>query len=133
MLISHRDLLISLFCYTPYNPVILPLMRGKRARTASSSPKYERVIWTEEKTARGSRIVSRISNSPRTPKIKKRATPHSKKRRFGVSPTLTIGSGTGDGPLNPPLSVKFKPKTGKVCLLCKISGHADSYMSLVCK
>ena len=116
-----------------YTPLILPLMRGKRARTASSSPKYDRVIWTEEKTARGSRIVSRISNSPRTPKVRKRATPHSKKRRLGVSPTLSIGPSAGEGLLDPPLSFKFKPKAGKVCFQCKTPGHTDGYLDLVNK
>jgi hypothetical protein len=89
-------------------------MRGKRARTASSSPRYERVIWAEENTARGSRVVSRISNSPRTPKFRKWATPHSKKRKLQISPILPIVSGAGDDSSDLPVPINFKPKTGKV-------------------
>ena len=40
-------------------------MRGKRARTASSSPHYERVVWVERKTARGAKIMLG-SNDPNT-------------------------------------------------------------------
>jgi len=91
-------------------------MRGKRACTASSSPQYQRVIWAEEKTARGRKIVPRISNSPLTPKIGKQATPHSKKRRLEASPVLPIGPSAGnDHPLNPLMPLKFKAKSGKVC------------------
>ena len=108
-------------------------MRGKRARTASSSPKYERVIWTEEKTARGSRIMPKVSNSPRTPKIRKRATPQSKKRRLDVPPILPIGSGAADDLFDPPVPVEFKPKHGKVCLCSETSNAADSYLSLACE
>ena len=105
---SHPTLLSSL---------ILPLMHGKHARTASSSPHYERVIWIEKKTARGSRITGKVSNSPQTPRIRKQATPHSKKRRLEVSPVASIGSGAGVGhSLNPPMLIKLKPKPGKVSL-----------------
>ena len=108
LLPSHPTLLSS---------PILPLMRGKRARTASSSPHYERVIWMEKKTARGSRITGKVSNSPQTPRIRKRATPHSKKRRLEVSPVASLGSGAEvDHSLNPPMPIKLKPKPGKVSL-----------------
>jgi hypothetical protein len=82
----------------------------------SSSPQYERVIWTKEKTARGFKVVPRISNSPRTPKLRKWATPHSKKRRLEVSPVFSMGPSSGNDLPDPPMPVKFKSKAGKVSL-----------------
>ena len=92
-------------------------MHGKRPRTASSSPHYERVIWVEKKTARGTKIKANVSNSPRTPKIRKWVT-HSKKRRMEVSSITPIGPGAeGDHPLPPPMPIKLKKKPGKVSFL----------------
>ena len=99
-------------------------MLGKCARTASSSPHYERVIWIEKKTARGSKISGKVSNSPQTPRIRKRVTPHSKKRRLEASPVALIGSvAEVDHSLNPPMPIKLKPKPGKVSLTMVSDWH----------
>lgn len=88
------------------------VMRRKRSRTASSSPQYGRVIWAEEKTARGSRIVGKVAHSPRTPRVKKWATP--KKRKLEVSPItlpeLEAGYCSSPGPAIP---IEFKKSSGK--------------------
>lgn len=94
-------------------PSHLVIMRGKRARTASSSPQYERVVWTEQKTSRGSRIVPKAQNSPKTPKFKKWVTP--KKRRLDVSPVASMDLDTG-GDNNPGslVPIQLKKRSGKV-------------------
>jgi hypothetical protein len=105
-------------------------MRGKRARTVSSSPQYERVIWVEEKTARGSKITARVSGSPKTPKIRKLGTPHSKKRRMDFFLPAPDDPSTGDGHLpNTPIPMKLKTKSGKVSLKYKPKSTTDSYLS----
>ena len=69
----------------------------------------------EEKTARGSKITARVSNSPRTPKFRQLATPYSKKRRIGTVPVAQIGSSVGDDHLpNSPVLINLKAKSGKV-------------------
>lgn len=93
-------------------------MPGKRTRTASSSPHYERVLWVEKKTARGTKITAKASDSPRTPKIKKQATPGSKKRRMELPLITPIGPSTEvNCPLTPPMPIKLKKKPGKVTFL----------------
>ena len=114
-IISQLDLSPDLFSRHPALPPCTSIMRGKRARTVSTSPQYERVIWVEKKTARGSKISAKVSNSPRTPKIRKQGTPHSKRRKMLVSPLSQPGSGikichTPDTPL----PIKLKTKHGKV-------------------
>ena len=116
-IISGLDLLPDLFFRHPaLPPSSASIMHGKRARTVSTSPQYERVIWVEKKTARGSKISAKVSNSPRTPKIRKQGTPHSKRRKMLVSPISQTGSGIEicHTP-NTPLPIKLKTKPGKVC------------------
>ena len=87
-------------------------MRGKRAQTASSSPHYEKVIWVKKTTARGSKIAAKVSESPRTPKIRKQTTPLSKKRKMGYSPTPQIGFGVEvDCAPDAPMPAKFKTRS----------------------
>jgi hypothetical protein len=90
-------------------------MCGKCAYTVSTSPQYERVIWVEKKTARGSKISAKVSNSPQTPKIRKQGTPHSKRRKMLISPLSQPGSGIEicHTP-NTPLPIKLKTKGRKV-------------------
>jgi hypothetical protein len=90
-------------------------MRGKRARPASSSPQYERVIWVEQKTARGSKITAKVSGSPRTPKIRRQTTPLSKMRRLGASPITQVDSSEKIGYVLDSPVIGLKKKTGKVC------------------
>jgi hypothetical protein len=92
-------------------------MRGKRARTVSLSPQYTRVIWEEKKTARGSKITARVSNSPRTPKIRKLATPHSKRRLEAFNITPASSSARDDHIPDPVIPIKLKAKSGKVCTM----------------
>jgi hypothetical protein len=100
------------------------MRHGKRARTASSSPRYERVIWVEKKTARGVKLTAKVSNSPQTPKIRKSAAPRSKRQRTGVPPITPLGSGAGVGhPLTPPLLIKLEKKPGKVSFLMLSNWH----------
>jgi len=104
-------------------------MRGKQARTVSSPPQYERVIWVEEKTARGSKIIVKPSHSPRTPKVRKLASPYSKKRKFGAFPTSPTGSSTGGGhPSGLPVPIYLKTKPGKVSSTVCIADTADKYL-----
>ena len=126
------DPLIDPLSY-PLLPLIpASLMHGKRARTASSPPQYERVIWVEQKTARGSKITARVSNSPKTPKVRKLATPHSKKRRLEALNTTPVNSGAGDDNTpNPFIPMNLKAKSGKVCIVIyKVTGVAGIYPSL---
>lgn len=99
------------------HPLAQPLMRGKRAQTASSSPHYERVIWVEKKTARGPKITANISASPQTPKIRKQATPLNKIRRLEASPTTQSGTSGGMDYIPEPPTIAFKKKGGKVCFV----------------
>lgn len=108
------DQSINLLSYLFHHSLRLPLMRGKRARTASSSPQYERVIWIEKKTARGSRLTATTANSPKTPKLKKSATPHSKKRRLEPFSTATADLSSGNYSPNPLTPIKLKKKSGQV-------------------
>ena len=69
----------------------------------------------EEKTARGTKLTARVSNSPKTPRFKKLATPRSKRQRFEVFPTTEIGTGTGEGyPPHPLVPIELEIKSGKV-------------------
>ena len=114
---SDQSLFLSLSLLLLYShPPVLPLMRGKRAQIASSSPQYERVIWVEKKTARGSKITAEVSGSPRTPKFRKQTTPLSKKRRMEDSSVTPMGLGVElDQILDPIIPINFKMKRGKVC------------------
>ena len=104
-------------------------MRAKRARTASSSPQYERVIWVEKKTGRGSKIVAKVSESPQTPKIRKHLAPHSKKRRV-VSPISQPGFGAETSLIpDSPIPIELKTKSGKVCLTLYQMEITDDYLS----
>lgn len=72
----------------------------------------------ERKTARGAKIAAKVSDSPQTPKIRKRTTPHSKKRRMEVPSIIPIGPSAEVGhPPTPPAQIKLKKKPGKVCSL----------------
>ena len=89
-------------------------MRGKRARTVSSSPTYERVIWVERKTARGAKITAKISNSPKTPRTKKWPTPLNRRKTDFLSLTPAGPSTTADNPPTPPAPMTLKKHTKKV-------------------
>jgi len=92
-------------------------MRGKRNRTTSSSPTFERVVWLEKKTGRGSRIVGKVASSPGTPKAKKPPHPQSKKRRLEGSPATTKHL-VEEPPIGNPIPIKLpwtKKRSGKVC------------------
>jgi len=90
-------------------------MRGKHPQPASSSPQYERIIWVEKKTARGSKFTAKASDLPRTPKIKRQIAPLHKIRRVDGSPTTKIGPSVEVGHIPDPPSAAFKKKPGKVC------------------
>jgi hypothetical protein len=63
------------------------------------------------------KLTGRISNSPKTPKFKKLATPHSKKRRLEALAVPLASSSPGDNqPPNPPAEFRFKTKSGKVSI-----------------
>jgi hypothetical protein len=95
-------------------------MRGKRARPASSSPQYERVLWVERKTARGTKITAKVSASPRTPRIRRPTTPLSKMRRLEASPVIQAGPSDEISHVPDPTVIAFKKKTGKVCFVVSI-------------
>ena len=119
-----RQMLISREIFSPsYYLTILSdllpavlLMRGKRPRPASSSPQYERIIWVEKKTARGTKLTAKASGSPRTPKIKRQMAPLSKMRRVNVSPTIQMGPSVEVDHITDPPVTAFKKKPGKVSI-----------------
>jgi hypothetical protein len=64
-IISQLDLLPDLFSHhLALPPSCTSIMCGTRAHTVPTLPQYERVIWMEKKTARGSKISAKVSNSP---------------------------------------------------------------------
>ena len=76
----------------------------------------------EKKTARGSKVTAKVLESPRTPKIRKRSAPLSKKRRVGDSPITQIGTSVEVDPIpDPPMPIEFKTKPGKVCFVILIN------------
>jgi hypothetical protein len=106
-------------------------MPGKRTRTASSSPNYERVVWVEKKTARGAKITAKVANSPRTPKARKWAAPHYKKRHMEAPPITPASPSAGaDHPSAPPLPITLKKKTGKVCSLILNDQYNDNHLGV---
>jgi hypothetical protein len=107
-------------------------MRGKRARTASSSPPYDRVIWVEKKTARGLKIAAKVSESPQTPKKRKQLAFHSKKRRVEVSPISQPGFGAEISHIpDSPIPIKLKAKPGKVCFTPYLIKTTGGYLNTV--
>ena len=102
---------------TPIPPplcFLLSLMPAKRPWTVSSLPTYDTVIWTEEETARGAKITAKVSNSPKTPRIKKRATPFKKRRTNFLSLTPAGPSNAADDPPTPPMPIALKKPSKKV-------------------
>lgn len=92
-------------------------MRGKRPRSAISPPECERMVWGEEKTARGSRLTARASGSPRTPKAKRHATPLHKMRRIHISPISQAGPSVEVNHTPGSTIDALKKRPGKVCVL----------------
>ena len=68
----------------------------------------------ERKTARGAKITAKVSNSPKTPRIKKRATPLSRRRTDFLSLTPAGPSTTVDDPPTPPMPITLKKNSKKV-------------------
>jgi len=87
-------------------------MRGKRSRTTSSSPTYERVVWQEKKTGRGSKIAGRVVVSPGTPKAKKPLTPRSKRWRVKEGLSTTTHPDREELPIASPIPIKLPQKRG---------------------
>jgi hypothetical protein len=97
-------------------------MKGKRNRPASSSPTYERVVWQETKTGRGTKITGKVVAPTRTPKAKKLLTPRSKKRRFDGGLSTMKQPDADEPPIADPTPINFpqvKKRGGKVfcCLV----------------
>ena len=69
----------------------------------------------ERKTARGAKITVKVSNSPQTPKIRKWAAAHNKKRHMEAPPITPAGPSADIGhPPTPPVLIRLKKKSGKV-------------------
>lgn len=92
-------------------------MRGKRNRTASTSPTYEHVVWLKKKTGRGSRVVGKVTASPQTPKTRKQQNPQSKRRRLEESPATTKDPNEEGPVIVDPIGIQLPrtKKSGKVC------------------
>ena len=121
-LIFHQLLSHTLFHYS-FAP---PPMRGKRARTVSSSPTYERVIWVERKTARGAKITAKVSNSPKTPRTKKWAAPLNRRKTDFLSLTPAGPSTMTDNPPTPPAPIALKKQSKKVGSYIPIIGISNN-------
>ena len=72
----------------------------------------------EKKKARGLKLSARVLNSPKTPRVRKQTTPHSKRRKLEAPPTSPVDSNPGGGdPLNPPMLFNPKAKSKKVSVV----------------
>jgi len=92
-------------------------MRGKRSRTTSSSPTYDRVVWQEKNTRRGAKITAKVAASPHTPKVRKLTTPRSKRRKLEEGLFTGEYPDVGDLPMAGPIPIRLPQVTkrgGKV-------------------
>ena len=87
-------------------------MRGKRSRTTSSSPTYDRVVWEAKKTARGPKVTGRVVASPHMPKVRKLATPRGKRQKLEEGPSAMEHPDVEDIPIAGPIPIKF-PQVNK--------------------
>jgi hypothetical protein len=88
----------------------------------------------EKKTARGAKMAAKVSNSPQTPKIRKWAAPHYKKRRIEAPSIIPVSPSPGvDRPLTPPLPITLKKKTGKVYFPMPNNHHNGNHLGIASK